>query len=215
MAPVAYLSSEIRSNWKEEPLSFALITGWILSLALTTVVFTNSYLPTGLSLIDGIYGKKLLIVVPVLMVMGFVFYTMTLLIIGGLLNIMILLFVFILSCILNLILILLGGNSNIWDTFKALLYGAFPFLLALVNIFLMILVKYKLLSLGFWIASEKVIFFIMAIYLFYIFAAAGRTVHKVNSFKSYLAAALPFLIILAVNFIISEKILPKVAGFLS
>ena len=58
-----------KGTWREGSLTFAMITGWIISIVLTAVFFINSYIPTGFTLIEGIYGRKLIVAFPILAVM--------------------------------------------------------------------------------------------------------------------------------------------------
>ena len=213
-SPILFFQDMPKGSWKEDSLSFALVTGWIMALALTFVVFVNSYLPTGLSLIEGIAGKKLIIVIPVLAVMGFVFFAMTALIVGGMLILMILGLLFMCAAVLNFLLILLGGSGNIFEVIKATLYTSGALLAGLINIFLMICVKYKLLSFSNWIAGERVIYYAVCIYLYGLFGILGKKTHKVTKLKALLAAAVPVVVLILVNIIFSSKILPKFAGFL-
>ncbi len=203
-----------KGKWREDPLSFALVTGWILAFALTLVFFINSYLPTGLSLIDGIQGHKLIIVIPVLAVMGFAFFTMTVLIVGALLIGAILGLLFVCAAILNFLLILLGGKGNIFEVVKASLYASASFLAALLNIFLMLPVKYKLMTFSDWITGERVIFYCACVYLYGLFSILGRKTHNVPRWKAFLAATVPFIILVLMNIVLSGKVLPKLSSIL-
>ena len=212
--PILFYQEMPKGDWREEPLSFALVTGWILSFALTFVILFNNYLPTGLSLIEGIQGGKLIIVVPVLAVMGFAFFAMTVLILGGIIAIAVLGLLVSCAAVLNFLLILLGGKGHIFEVVKATLYSSAAMLSVLVNIFLMIAVKYKLMAFSIWVTGERVIFYCACVYLYGLFSILGRKVHKVPKWKAFLAATVPFIFLVLVNIIISAKILPKLAGMI-
>jgi hypothetical protein len=203
------------ASWKDEPLTFALISGWILAFALTTVVFINTYFPTGLSLIDGIYGRKLLIVFPVLVVMGFAFFAMTVLIIGGIMIMAILAMLFFCAAILNFILLLLKGCGSLMDVFKGMLFSFAPLMVFFVNIILMILVKYKLLPMGVWVMLEKIVYYCAVIFMFVLFGHIAAVTHKVSKWKAYLAASVPFVLLVLFNLVLFSKILSKLTGFLN
>lgn len=203
-----------KGNWKEEPLSFALVTGWIMAFTTTFIFFINSYLPTGLSLIEGIQGQKLIIVVPVLLVMGFAFFAMTMLILGGIMIGAILGLLLFCAATLDFLLILLGGKGNIFEVLKATLYTSAVMLAGLLNIFLMLPVKLKLMSFNDWINGERVVFYCACVYLYGLFSILGRKTHKVPKWKAFLAATIPFIVLVLVNVILSSKILPKLAGIL-
>lgn len=214
LRPILFYQDMPKGSWKEYPLSFALITGWIMAFFLTSVFFINNYLPTGLSLIEGIQGQKLLIVVPVLLVMAFAFFAMTTLIIGGIMIGAILGLLFFCAAVLNFLLILLGGTGNFFEVLKASLYASAVMLAGLLNIILMISVKYKLMSLSDWITGERVVFYCASVYLFGLFSILGRKTHNVPRWKAFLAATIPFIILVLINVLLSAKILPKLAAIL-
>ena len=214
LRPILFYQDMPKGSWKEYPLSFALITGWIMAFFLTLVFFINNYLPTGLSLIEGIQGQKLLIVVPVLLVMAFAFFAMTTLIIGGIMIGAILGLLFFCAAVLNFLLILLGGTGNFFEVLKASLYASAVMLAGLLNIILMISVKYKLMSFSDWITGERVVFYCASVYLFGLFSILGRKTHNVPRWKAFLAATIPFIILVLINVLLSAKILPKLAAIL-
>lgn len=212
--PILFYQSMPKGNWRDEPLSFAMVTGWILAFALTLVFFINNYLPTGLSLIEGIQGQKLIIVIPVLAVMGFAFFTLTALIIGGILIGAMLGLLLFCAAVLNFLLILLGGKGHIFEVFKASLYSSGAMLAGLINIFLMISVKYKMMTFADWITGERVVFYCASVYLYGLFSILGKKTHNVPRWKAFLAATIPFIVLVLFNVILSAKVLPKLAAIL-
>jgi hypothetical protein len=213
--PAQFLQEIPNTQWNEDSLTFAMIVGWIMAFSLTFVVFVNSYLPTGLGLVDGIYGQKLLIVIPVLLIMGFAFFVMTVLILGGLLNLAVVGIFFGFAALLNFLLILLGGTGNLFDMARTSLYASGALLFGLINIFLMVLVKYGFVPVPAWIMGEKIVFMAASLYLFYAFIQMSKIVHKVNGIKAFLASTVPLIILVVFNLVFSAKILPKLLGFLS
>ena len=203
-----------KGSWREDSLSFAMVTGWIISIAITAVFFINNYIPTGLSLIEGISGRKMLIIVPVISVMGIAFFAMTALILGGIFICSIIGLMYFCAAILNFLLLLLGGKGNFSDVLKASLYASGVFLTGLFNILLMLPVKLKLMAFSDWINGERVIFYCSAVFIYGLFSILGRKTHDLPKWKAFLAATLPFIILVMLNVIISAKILPKLAGIL-
>jgi hypothetical protein len=213
--PAQFLQEIPNTQWNEDSLTFAMIVGWIMAFSLTFVVFINSYLPTGIGLVDGIYGQKLLIVIPVLLIMGFAFFAMTVLILGGLLILAVVGMFFGFAALMNFLLILLGGTGNLFDTVRASLYASGALLFGLLSIFLMVFVKYGIMSVPVWILGEKIIFLAASLYLFYSFILISKIVHKVSGMKAFLASTVPLIILVVFNFVFSAKVLPKLIGFLS
>jgi hypothetical protein len=212
--PALFFENMPSGTWQEDALSFSLVTGWILSFAVTFAFFVNNYIPTGISLIEGIAGRKLVIALPVLVVMGIIFFTMTLLIIAGIMIAAILCLFVTCAGLLNFLLMLLGGRGNLLDVIKASLYASCAVLAGVINVFLMIAVKYKMMSVGAWITGEKVVFYLTSIFLFYVFGIMGARVHKEPTWKSFLAATVPLILLVLFNIVFSSRILPKVAMLL-
>ena len=146
MAPTRFFNEVPAKNWNEEPLTFTMICAWVLSFTLTLVVLVNSYIPTGFSLISGVAGKKLFIVLPVLFVMGLAFFIMTLLIVAGIFTIALVSLAVFCAAVLNFLFLLLGGTGNMMDVFKTTLYCNGLVLAGLINILLMIPVKFERIS---------------------------------------------------------------------
>ena len=208
--PQDFFSNMPKGAWSEDSLSFALVTGWILSTCLTLMVFISSYVPTGLTLIEGIHGKKLIIAFPVLAVMGVAFFLMTLFIVAGILCLAILGFFSACAAGLNFLLILLGGKGNIYEVGKAALYSSGASVALCLNIFAMILVKYKMLSNPVWMLLENAVVYLMCLYFFWTFSIIGEKTHGLPKWRAVLAAAVPFVIFVLVNIVFSKKFLPKI-----
>lgn len=212
--PILFYQRMPKGTWRDDSLSFAMITGWIISITLTAVFFINSYIPTGLSLIEGIPQSKLIIIIPVLSVMGVAFFAMTALILGGIFICALVGLMFFCAAILNILLLLLGGKGNFAEVFKASLFACGVFLTGLLNILLMILVKHKIMSFSDWINGERVIFYCSAVFIYGLFSILGRKTHNLPKWKAFLAASIPFIILVALNIILSAKVLPKLGSIL-
>ncbi len=212
--PILFYQDMPKGSWHEDSLSFSMVTGWILAFVLTIVFFINSYLPTGLSLIEGVQGQKMIIVVPVLAIMGSAFFAMTVLIVGGILIGAVLGLLFFCAAVLNLLLILLGGKGSFFEVAKAMLYSSCVLLAGLINILLMLAVKQKMMAFSDWITGERVVFYCAAVFLYGLFSILGRKTHNVPRWKAFLAATVPFIVLVLINIILSAKVLPKLAGIL-
>jgi hypothetical protein len=146
--------------------------------------------------------------------MGFAFFAITALIIGGFLIGAMLGLLLFCAAILNFLLILLGGKGNIYEVVKASLYSSAALLAGLINIFLMISVKYKLMTFPDWITGERVVFYCVSVYLYGLFSILGKKTHNVPRWKAFLAATIPFIALVLFNVVLSAKILPKLAAIL-
>jgi len=83
LRPIYFYTILKEENWKEKALSFLIITSWILALLAAIVAFVIQYIPIGSTLVSGVSGFKLIIVLPVLIALAAVFFAITFLILGG------------------------------------------------------------------------------------------------------------------------------------
>lgn len=215
MKPVLFYQDMPKDNWSEAPLSFVLLTGWIISFIITSSVFIIMYIPTGLNLIEGIKGRGLLIVAPVILLMGAVFFILTILIVAGLVIGALLGLFFAIAGMLNFLLVLLGGNSDFFEMLKAMFYSSSIFLVTVVTVLLTIMVKWKLLAFNDWIVGENLLFYSTAVYIYGLWSIAGRKVHGVSRWRAFLAAVFPLILLIIFNIVVTIKILPKVGTWIS
>lgn len=215
MKPILFYQDMPKDVWSGAPLTFVLITSWVISFFMTFSVFVIMYIPTGFSLIEGIKGRGLIIVTPVLLLMGLVFFIMTILIIAGFVIGALLGLLFAVAGVLNFLLLLLGGNSNFYETLKAVFYSSSIFLVAILTILLMMPVKWHLISFDNWIVGEKMLFYTAAVYIYGLWSIAGRKLHGVSRWQAFLAAVFPLILLIIINIVLAGKILPKVGTWIS
>jgi uncharacterized membrane protein len=78
----------------------------------------------------------------------------------------------------------------------------------------MISVKYKMMTFADWITGERVVFYCASVYLYGLFSILGKKTHNVPRWKAFLAATIPFIVLVLFNVILSAKVLPKLAAIL-
>jgi len=208
--PILFYTVMPKKNWKEDPLTFAAQSSWILSFALTVTIFITQYVPIGKYLVEGLSGIELLMVSPVVLTVAFVFFAMTYIILGGL--VMGALLVLLLACasIEHVALKALGGKGDLKDMFSAFFYSGAVFVFGLVPSLLAILTKWHFLNFWQFTISENIIYYFSCLYIYGIWSIAGKKLHDVPRWKAFIAAALPVLILIGINIVLSSKILPKI-----
>jgi len=214
LRPVLFYQELPEGSWSEAPLRFVIATGWIMSFAITLSVFVMMYVPTGFELISGIKGRELIIVMPVLLLMGFVFFIMTILIVAAFVVAALLALLSAVAGVLNFLLILLGGSGNLNETMKAVFYSGGIFLVGVFTVLLAVLVKWHALSFNDWMTGESTLFYTAAIYIYGLWSIAGKKTHDVPRWKAFLAAIFPFLLMVVFNIVFAAKILPKFSRFI-
>ncbi|MFC1559606.1 YIP1 family protein [Candidatus Margulisiibacteriota bacterium] len=215
LRPIFFFQDMPEGKWSEAALTFMLATSWILSFGITLAIFIIMYIPTGLNLIEGLKGRELVLATPVLLLMGVVFFIMTILIVALFVIAVLLALSFAVAGILNALLILLGGASNFSETLKAVFYSNAIFLMGLFTVLFAVMVKWQVLSFDDWLVGESTLFYASAVYLYGLWSIAGKKVHGVSRWKAFLAAVFPFLVLVIVNIFLSMKVLPKIETWIS
>ena len=111
--PIYFYTKLKEEDWKENSLTFMLITTWILALAATLVIFIIQYIPIGSTLVEGVAGFRFVIVLPVLVALAFVFFIITFLILGGVLTLSFFALFFLIGVLLHYVYLFLGGKGSL------------------------------------------------------------------------------------------------------
>lgn len=213
--PIYFYTKLKEESWKEKSLTFFLQTSWILALVVALVVFIIQYVPIGLTLVEGISGLKFLIVLPVLITLAFVFFMITFLILGGVLALAFGAAFYAVAFVLHYTYLLLGGkghlNRMLQDSFYSsavILAGFFPALFA-------ILTRYHLLELSLFRVGYNLIYFLTIVYVYGLWAVAGRKVYGVPRWKAFLGALVPVIFLLLFGFVFDKIALSKIESWIA
>jgi hypothetical protein len=212
--PIYFFTFMPEGPWKEDALTFAGATAWILSFALSIAIFVMQYIPIGLYLVDELSGLQKLLTFPVTVVFSFAFFIMTFLIVGGFVLGIVLSALFALGAVLHFALRLLGGKGKLFDTVKASFYSGAVFLFAPVSVCFMILAKFRIVEMWQLLAVQNMVYYMGSLYIYGLWSIAGRRVHDVARWKAFLAAVLPFLIVVLFGIVFHSKVFPKLQGYL-
>lgn len=203
------------SCWDEKPFTFAVFSAWIFALGLAIFIFFQQYVPLGQYLVEGISGLKFLIILPVLILVGLVFFGITFIILGAFLMLAWVLGYGFLGFLLLNIARLLGGKGDIREITSAFFYssGLLDFLL-LVLILASFLQK-GLIPVNLFILGFNIIFFTVVLYSLYIWSIILRRFCLLSGFKLGMVFLFLVLIVLAKSFVLNKLILPKLIGLLA
>jgi hypothetical protein len=212
--PILFYTFLPEGAWHGEALTFAGATSWVLSFFLTFAIFLIKFIQIGLYLIENLTLWERVLTSPIMIVFAFVFFAMTTLIIGGFILAGILGALWGFAVVLHFVLKLLGGRGTLFETVKALLYSSAVFLVVLIPILFAILTKYRVVEMWQLSSLENVVYYFACIYIFGLWSIAGKKVHDVPRWKAFLAATLPFAILIFFGVLFHSKVFPKLAGFL-
>ncbi len=208
--PILFYTVMPREDWKEEPLTFITLSSWILGLALTIAIFITQYVPIGKYLLEGLSGVQLVIVSPVTVTLAFVFFAMTYIIVGGFLMGALIFLLVVCGAIEHYILKLIGGKGDLKIMINAFFYSGAVFIFGLLPSLLAILTKWHFLNFWQFRISENLIYYFSCLYIYGLWSIAGRKIHDVPRWKAFVGAVIPVLILVAINVVLSSKILPRI-----
>jgi len=213
--PIYFYTKLKDESWKEASLTFLLQTSWILGFLATIVVFILQYLSVGGALLEGISGFKIIIILPVLLALIFVFFLITFLILGGLFAFSFFLLLCLVSIILHYTYLFLGGKGNLNRTLISSLYSGAVLLAGAFVFVLMIFTKYGGLDFSLFRVGYNFIYFLMLLYIYGLWAIAGRKTYGISRTKAFLGAAVPIIVLLIFGVLFDKIALSKLQPWIS
>ena len=139
--PIYFYAKMKDDSWQGKSLSFFLVASWILAFAATIIVFVVQYIPVGSTLVEGISGFKFITILPVLLTLMFVFFSITLLISGGFFVFTFFILFYFVALMLHYIYMFLGGKGNLRHMVQSVLYSSAVLLFAILLLSLIILIS--------------------------------------------------------------------------
>jgi hypothetical protein len=212
--PVLFFTNVPEGDWREDPLTFAGITSWVLAFVISVVVFIVQQVPIGMRLVEGATARQMLFASPVLLVFSLAFFAMTFLIAGGVVLAGVLMMLSACAMTLHGALRLLGGKGSLKGMLKAALYCSGALLFAVIPVIFAIFAKYKLVEMWQLAAIENIVYYTACLYIWGLFSIAGRKVHDVPRWKAFLAASVLLVGFILVGIIFHSKVFPKFEKFL-
>lgn len=203
------------SCWDEKPYTFAIFSAWIFAFCLAIFIFFQQYVPLGQYLVEGITGIKFFIILPVLMLVGLVFFGITFIVLGAFLMLAWLLGYGFLGFLLLNIARFFGGKGDIREITSAFFYSS-----GLLDFFLLVLILASFLQKGLipvnlFILGFNIIFFAVVLYSLYIWSIILRRFCLLSGFRLGIIFLFLLVLILAKVFLLNTIVLPKLASFLA
>ncbi len=200
--PIYFYSTLKEENWKDQSLSFMLITAWLSAMAVTLAIFLVQYVPIGSTLVEGVKGYKFIFILPVLITLAAVFFTITLLIIGGLMVAAYGALCYAVGFILHYVYLVLGGKGSQNRMIQSSFYSSAVFLVILLPAFFSLLVRYGGLDFPLFRAGYNFFLVMAVLFIYGLLAVAGRKTYHVPKWKAFTGALIPviFLLLLLVLF---------------
>ncbi|MFH1683302.1 MAG: YIP1 family protein [Candidatus Margulisiibacteriota bacterium] len=215
LRPIYFYTKLKEEDWKEKSLTFLLITSWLLALAATLVIFVIQYVPIGGTLVEGVIGIKFVIILPVLLTLAFVFFIITFLILGGLLTLSFFLMFYIMGYLLHYVYKLLGGKGSLNRMIQSSFYSSAVIAGGMLICLLMLLTRFAGLDFLLFRYGFNTIYFLMTLYVYGLWAVAGRKTYGVPKWKAFAGAIIPGLAMLIFGFLFDKIALSYLQPWIS
>jgi len=215
LRPIYFYTKLKEEDWREGSLSFLMLTAWLLALVATLVIFIIQYIPIGSTLVEGVQGFKFIIVLPVLLTLIFVFFVITFLILGGLLTLAFFAAFYAIAFVLHYVYLFLGGKGSLNRMIQSCFYSSAVLVVGLLVFLLMILNKYAGLDFTLFRYGYNTIYFLMVLYVYGLWAVAGRKTYGVHKWQAFLGAIVPVILLLIFGVLFDKIALSKLAPWIS
>ena len=213
--PILFYTQLKEESWQEGSLTFFLITAWLLSFISALAIFIILWLPTGATLVTGISGYKFLFIVPVLLTQAFAIFMITFSILGGLLTLGFGVSFIALAYVLHCVYGLLGGKGKLNRMIQGLLYSSAVLLFFSAAALFAILTRYNLLELSLFKVGFNIVFVFLTVYVYGLWAVAGRKVYGLPKWKAFAGALVPVLLMLIFLFIFDKIGVKKLESWIA
>ncbi|MGB9613738.1 MAG: hypothetical protein ACPL4K_06175, partial [Candidatus Margulisiibacteriota bacterium] len=181
--PIYFYTKLKEENWQENPLTFLLISSWILAFAATLAIFIIQYFPIGSTLVEGITGFKFIVILPVLLTLAFVFFMLTFLILGGLLALGFGVGFYLIGFLLHYVYLFLGGKGYLGRMIQGTFYSSAILFMGIFPVIFSIMTRYGLLDFSLFRVGYNLVYVLTLIYVYGLWAVAGRKVYQLPRWK--------------------------------
>ena len=202
--PILFYTRLPEESWQEKSLTFFLYSAWLLAFVAALAIFAIQFVPIGATLVAGIVGWKFVIILPVLLTLAFAFFMITFLIVGGLLALLFGAAFLALAYILHYIYRLLGGHGHANRMLQDLLYSSAVIMFLALPALFGVMVRYGWLELSLFKVGFNIVFVFLTVYVYGLWAVAGRKVYGVAKWQAFLGALAPVALLLIFLFVFDK-----------
>lgn len=206
--PIYFYTFMEKGPVKEEALSFAMASGWILSFFFAVAAMFLVLGPMLFGLISHLVPAKIIMILPVFAALFVVFFAIVLLVAAAVTVTAILVLLACAGIILDQIAVFLKGKPARADMVKACLYSSAVILVFILDVCWLIMAKYGMLSFINFLIGTNVLIFLTIIFLWGLWSIALRKVYGFSKTKSISATLIVVLIMLLLQLVGAIKILP-------
>jgi len=213
--PIYFYTKLKEESWQEKPLTFLLISSWILAFLMAAAIFIIQYLPIGTTLVEGIRGFKFILILPVLLTLAFVFFLITFFILGGALALGLGIGFYLVGWVLHYIYLFLGGRGYLGRMIQSVYYSSAVVLAGIFPVIFSILTRYGALDFSLFRVGYNLIYALTLLYVYGLWAVAGRKVYQVSRGRAFLGALVPIIFLLLFGYLFDKMFLFKLEPWIT
>lgn len=213
--PIYFYTRLKGEDWREKALTFFLINSWILAMVATLVIFAIQYIPIGSTLVERVSGFKFILILPVFITLALVFFLITVLILAGVFAFAFFILFYGAGYLLHFVYQLLGGKGSLNRMLQCMFYSSAAMIFGVMILLLMILNAYAKLDFSLFRGGFNSIYFLILLYIYGLWAVAGRKTYGVVRWKAFLGAIFPVIILLIFGIVFDKIALPKLQTWIS
>ncbi len=215
--PILFYTKLPAGDWKEEGLTFCGITAFVISFFASIVIFITQYWPIGVTLLEKVNPSKVIIVAPVMLVLAFMFFVITItLSLGLFLGVLSGLFI-VLSFVSMVSAKIFGAVENFKNpgsVLKSFFYLSGTTLIFILVMFFVVLTKKGLMDFTNFTIGYNMIYGLWVLYVYGMISITIRKVYGLPKWKSFLGAIIPALFLLVLGFFGAKVVLPKISPWI-
>ena len=215
LQPIYFYTVLPEGEWSDKPVTFAALTAWILAAVTSTVIFFTQLWPIGATLFEKVSGWQMVIVFPVALLLAFMFFLITIMIVGGIFMALVLSLFYVLGVLIHVASRALGGRGKIFTAIKASLYSSAVLIVAVLPILLVFFTKRGILDFTNFKIGYNMFYCFAVLYIYGLQAIISRKEYKVSKAMAFTAAVLPALLLIIIGIVVSQLVLPKIQPWLT
>ncbi|MBI5399916.1 YIP1 family protein [Candidatus Saganbacteria bacterium] len=215
LRPIYFYTRLKREDWRAGSLSFLFITSWLLAGAASSAIFIIQYIPIGGTLLEKVPAAKIIIVAPVMLVLGSIFFFITLFIAAGLFVSGLLAGLTAIAGLLHYTFQALGGKGQLNQIIQSVCYSSAAILVAATIFILMMLTKYVGMDFTLFRFGFNTIYNLLVLYLYGLWAVAGRKTYGISKTKAFVGALAPVSLLLILGFLFDKIIISRLQSWIS
>ena len=213
--PIYFYVKLEEQDWRKNSLSFLLMTSYLTAAIVALAVFIIQYIPMGRTLIEGVTGFKLIIVLPVVLTLAAVFFMITYLILIGVTVLALGSAFYVTGALLFYVYKICGGQGDLNRMVQNMFYSSAVVLAVVFPALLAVLTRYNWLDLSLFRVGFDFSYFLIGIYVYGLWAVIGRRTCGVSKWVAFAGALVPLFIFLIFGLAFDKMAIAKVETWIA